>query len=499
MITTGRVIQMEDATGFPVAVKRWSKEESDKAKWEQRIMELVQGPGVPKLIRNFEDADHVYVVTEWISGVTLDRYVEESGGFLRSEQAFKIADKIFDILQRIHNSSQGTFVYTDLKPSNVMVKDREVFLVDFESVCPAGMVPVSPDEKTVVMGSRPFTAPEVFTGKIQPECDYYSLGTLMFFMLTGELWQGNSKMLKDDVLGDRILKLLDSDPGKRKNGIKMFSSVKDAEYAKPQSGTGRVSEKKRNIAEQRATVFFVSDNPRFAIEAVYEAAMRMNMKVGLFPMAEGDILPCAKGLGIRRIHKPVCFMESREAEKTFMQNSDTDQWLEKGLLMQPEGFGKLYISLIPPAKLMHHMKLEEWSLFCHWARRNFDVTVITGNLERDYIAFFSDSIILAPRPDSWETENARALGENFRENKHAINIKYVAWEYKEGVSLSLEKFAARVGSENYIGEIYHDSNRQMTENLEQLPYCFSMPEIIRQQYLDIMEKLTEGEYVNEKM
>lgn len=495
MITTSRVIQMEDATGFPVAVKRWSKaeENENKAKWEHKVLQLMQGPGVPRLIRAFEDAEYMYVVTEWISGVTLDQFVEESGGFLSWEVATRIGDRLCAILRRLHNSFSGSFVYTDLKPSNVMVKGQDVFLVDFESVCPAGRIPVKCDEKTVVMGSRPFTAPEVFTGKIYPECDYYSLGMLMFYMLTGELWQGDSGLLSDDAAGNRILKLMDPDPAKRKSGLKIFPSEKNknTEAEKSVNKADRVSDSIKPLAEQNSSVFFINDNPRFAVELVYEAAMHMNLKVGLFPVVEKDILPAAKSLGIRRVRLPGCSLDNREQEKSFMKNSGTEQWLERGYLMQPEGFGKLYISLVPPARIMNHLKFDEWNLFCYWAKRNFDITIIMGSLERDYIALCSDTVILAPRPDTWETENARLLGETFKENKEGLKLRYVAWEYKEGVSMSLDRFAEKTEEEHYIGEIYHDSNRQMTENMEQLPYCFSMPEIIRQQYQNIIKNLMQ--------
>ena len=140
----GRVIQMEDAEGFPVAVKRWHKAEvpTERARWEQEILNLIQGPGVPRVIRSFEDADYLYLVTEWISGLTLDKYVEQQGGFLDKAEALYIGAVLYRILMRLHNSRQGVLVYTDLKPSNVILKGKQVFLVDFESVCPSGQIPI---------------------------------------------------------------------------------------------------------------------------------------------------------------------------------------------------------------------------------------------------------------------------------------------------------------------------------------------------------------------
>jgi hypothetical protein len=70
-----------------------------------------------------------------------------------------------------------------------------------------------------------------------------------------------------------------------------------------------------------------------------------------------------------------------------------------------------------------------------------------------------------------------------------VPVKFVAWEYKEGISLPAEKYAEIVGSSDFLGEVYHDGSRQIAENMGYTPYCFAIPEIIREQYRVIISKV----------
>ena len=495
-----RVIQMEDAGGFPVAVKKWRKTEvrAAKAKWEQEMLNLAQGPGVPKFVRAFEDANCFYVVTEWISGVTLDKYIEEHGGFITQEEALYIGSELYKLLLRLHNSSKGCFVYTDLKPSNVIIKGKQVFLVDFESVCPSGRVPVDCDRQTVIMGSRPFTAPEVFTGKISPECDYYSLGTLIFYMITGHLWQGDEELLKEDKTGIRILRLMDPNPARRKAGLRLFEKVgpvSENAIIIPAGGATVVKEELQQISITNSKAVFIDNNPRFAVELSYEASMHMNLRVGLFFIEEKCIPLAAGNLGIRCVklpeHIPIC-----EDEENELLKSTADYWMEQGILMQPEGFGRLYLGLDSPEHILPHMENTDWGRFLHWAANNFDMAVLCGSLDKDCAAAFCDMVIMASQSNFWEANMCRYRRDCFYLKEFAVPVMFVAWEYKEGISLPSEKYAELVGQVDFLGEIYHDGNRQISENRGYTPYCFAIPGVIREQYRLIISKVID--YVEHK-
>mgnify|MGYP006991785819 CR=1 FL=1 len=80
-------------------------------------------------------------------------------------------------------------------------------------------------------------------------------------------------------------------------------------------------------------------------------------------------------------------------------------------------------------------------------------------------------------------------GGGFSLNEFTVPVMFVAWEYKEGVSLSVEKYTEIVGPDHFLGEIYHDGSRQISENRGYTPYCFAIPGIIREQYKAIISKI----------
>ncbi len=485
MIATGRVMQMEDALGFPVAVKRWNKSEAEKAERELEMMKKLAGEGVPGVIRHFEDAENVFLVTEWISGTTLEEFVELAGGILPKGQALDIGRKIFNILSRFHNNSEGCFVYGDLKPSNIMIKDGNVFLVDFESVSVVSVKERQWERRTMAMGTRPFTAPEIFTGRIGPEADYYSLGIVMFYMLTGELWQGDIGKVEDNYLKGAIEALMNPDPKMRKKGLALFMPYEMEEASRVKSLI--VADERKYLTEP-CTVF-VHNNPRFAIEMAYYAAARMNYRVGIFAVAEFDNPALAESLNIKVEDWPVCLLESRSKEEEFLQNSGIAQWEEQNFLRALEGCPGLYISLIQPSETMRHLEMQEVGLFCKWAKKCFDIAVFIGRVDRDYIAHECDRIVMACKPDIWDVHTMDRESYYFLELRQMNTVGYVAWEYKEGVSMPLERFAERLSVREYIGEIYYDSERLITENTGSLPYCFSMPDVIKQQYERIIKRI----------
>lgn len=486
MTVTGRVIQMEDAAGFPVAVKRWNKENSDKAVWEQKLLMLMDGEGAPRFVRYFEDAESVYLATEWINGVTLDDYVEEAGGSVSIHEALHIGEQILKILQRLHHSREGRLVYTDLKPSNVMIKDGKIYLVDMESVRFAHSEEGFYDEGTVVMGTRPFTAPEVFTGRTGPESDYYSLGAIMFYMLTGQLWFGNSDMLAGIEGGGSILMLMNPDPSQRSRGLEIFSR----EHLTDINNFKGVRVADSNISINEPRVIFIHNNPRFAVEMAYNAAAHMDIKVGIFTMEEQESRMLVKVLNRDMSCDRHYSIETEEdGVREFFNNADLQQWLRAGYIIRSNVCSNLFSALIQPSQMYRLLPKEEWSLFVKSVKRIFDMTVISGRLMDDYISLLCDTAVAAVTPNVWETSQAVTETAEFQNIAGAGHVRFAAWEYKDGVSMSIEKFMNDTNRDYYIGEIYYDSNRHIIENLQQLPYCFSMPEIIKQQYQRIIAKL----------
>ena len=124
-----------------------------------------------------------YIVMELIEGITLKEYLQKKGHLTWQEAVF-FAEQICRAL--IHAHSRG-IIHQDIKPQNVIIlRDGTAKLTDF------GIASFATTQETRVVqeaiGSVHYISPEQAKGsKIDYRTDIYSLGVVMYEMLTGKL------------------------------------------------------------------------------------------------------------------------------------------------------------------------------------------------------------------------------------------------------------------------------------------------------------------------
>ena len=123
-----------------------------------------------------------YVVMEFVPGRTLDA-VLQSGEPYTIEEALTIIRQIAQALEYAHRNQ---VIHRDLKPSNILLtEDNQVKLTDF------GIAKILASEgaaRTVaIMGTPSYMSPEqVAGGAVDARSDLFSLGILMYLLLTGK-------------------------------------------------------------------------------------------------------------------------------------------------------------------------------------------------------------------------------------------------------------------------------------------------------------------------
>src|SRR4030095_1059438 len=102
--------------------------------------------------------------------------------------------QVADVLQYLHTRPKQ-IIYRDLKPANLMIDGNtgRVMLIDF------GIARwVMPEERGVTaVGTMGYAPPELFSGRVEPRSDVYSLGATMFQLLTGSDPQDNPLLIFD--------------------------------------------------------------------------------------------------------------------------------------------------------------------------------------------------------------------------------------------------------------------------------------------------------------
>jgi serine/threonine protein kinase len=185
---------------------------TDSFNREVSLLSSLNHPGLPTIYTSFSDADHWYLVLQYIKGETLEERLQRSRrGYCSVKEVLRIGQALADALHYLH-THKPPIIFRDVKPSNVMITRRgQIYLIDF------GIARrFSPEKKrdTGPLGSPAYAAPEQYGGaQTDARTDIYGLGATLQTLLTGrdplELAQGLPPM-RLQPLPDRLHTLLTS-------------------------------------------------------------------------------------------------------------------------------------------------------------------------------------------------------------------------------------------------------------------------------------------------
>jgi serine/threonine protein kinase len=138
----------------------------------------------PRLVTVFDcgiDDGTAFIVMELVAGRTL-RQVLDDAGSLPPAQAAGIAAAVCEALEVAHGAG---LVHRDIKPPNIVVSGGEVKVLDFGIARAEGTAGLT--RTRAVLGTAAYLSPEQASGRpAGPQSDLYSLGCVLFEMLTGE-------------------------------------------------------------------------------------------------------------------------------------------------------------------------------------------------------------------------------------------------------------------------------------------------------------------------
>jgi serine/threonine protein kinase len=152
-------------------------------KSEAIALSKLSHPNIVKLIDYLEDGSGMYLIMEYVDGVTLEHHIHKITGPIPEERAVPMIISLLNAFKYAHDY----IIHRDIKPSNILInKKGELKILDF------GIARIIGDENQNLtrtgtqLGTVYYMSPEQVQGiRVDRRSDIYSLGLMLFEMLTG--------------------------------------------------------------------------------------------------------------------------------------------------------------------------------------------------------------------------------------------------------------------------------------------------------------------------
>lgn len=155
----------------------------DKFKQESLSAASLTHPNIVNIYDTGIEDDIYYIVMELVRGETLKNYIKRKGR-LSEEEAVKISKQIAEALKHAHTNN---IVHRDIKPHNILItEDGTAKVTDF-GIARASTSSTINNTSNVIGSVHYFSPEQARGGYVDEKSDIYSLGIVMYEMITGVL------------------------------------------------------------------------------------------------------------------------------------------------------------------------------------------------------------------------------------------------------------------------------------------------------------------------
>ena len=160
------------------------KKQQTHTKTERDLMVKINSPFIVNIKSAFQDASKLYIVSEFMQGG--DMFFHLHDGKIVTFNNDKAKFYIMELVLALESLHKNNMVYRDLKPENILLDAKgHVKLTDFGL---SKILENEEDKAFTICGTPQYLAPEVIKKKgYDKAVDWWSLGCVMFEMLTGKI------------------------------------------------------------------------------------------------------------------------------------------------------------------------------------------------------------------------------------------------------------------------------------------------------------------------
>lgn len=160
---------------------------------ELTILRSLKSPYVPQYLGSGNMATRPYIAMERVEGRPLEDYIKE-GKVFTIDEVVRIGADLAQAVQSLHSQDA---IHLDVKPENILIDEKgKLTLIDFGLSHHARYPDLLAEEMRKGIGSAPYISPEQVAGiRSDSRSDIFSIGAIMYELLTGELPFGNPQTM----------------------------------------------------------------------------------------------------------------------------------------------------------------------------------------------------------------------------------------------------------------------------------------------------------------
>jgi len=237
---------------------------------EPRLLARLNHPNIVGILSAEKEGALFFIVMEYVEGESMEELLERE-----KILPYKLAcNYILQICEALECAHSQQVLHRDVRPANILVSKNGVLKVGDFGV--AALLEKLPYAKTVI-GTPPYMAPEHFKGKAVYPSDVYSVGIILYEMLTGTLpyYDVNPAKLEQLILAGKCTppKLLNKEIPRDLNNIILRTMAKD-------------------IANRYASCFELSQALRHFLGSSQEVTEMAAIKNRILNRQQSPSLPC---------------------------------------------------------------------------------------------------------------------------------------------------------------------------------------------------------------
>ncbi|MDE7462592.1 MAG: serine/threonine protein kinase [Muribaculaceae bacterium] len=197
-------VNIDQQVAIKVIRPEYAKNPEIRARFKKEAEFLcsLDHPGIVKFLNYVETDNGLFLIMEYVKGITLKDFIEKKNGLIVESKAYSMLNEILDAFSYAHKKG---VIHRDIKPSNIIItEDGHAKIMDFGI---AGIVSGEESGNDNFAGGTPaYMSPEQIYGRhLDPRSDIYSLGVLIFNMLSGKAPYDSTK-LTDFAIKSKVVK-----------------------------------------------------------------------------------------------------------------------------------------------------------------------------------------------------------------------------------------------------------------------------------------------------